>query len=136
MGITPVTATLRNPASRLRAWEGLFLVDTGSVDCLVPGKHLRKIRLKLLGKRGFELADGTEVMLDIPVAEVELMGERVGAAVTFGKDDTEPTLGVSALESMGIETDPRNQRWKRLFAVRLKAAKLLGALGVKLGKAF
>lgn len=111
-------------------------MDTGSVDCLVPGKHLRKIRLKLLGKRGFELADGTEVMLDIPVAEVELMGERVGAAVTFGKDDTEPTLGVSALESMGIETDPRNQRWKRLFAVRLKAAKLLGALGVKLGKAF
>ena len=32
----------------------------------------------------------------------------------------EPLLGVTALESVGIEVDPLNQRLKRLPAVRLK----------------
>jgi len=40
--------------------------------------------------------------------------------VIFGKDDAEPILGVTALESVGIEIDPRNQRLKRLPSVRLK----------------
>ena len=38
----------------------------------------------------------------------------------FGADDAEPILGVAALESVGIEVDPRNQRLKRLPATRLK----------------
>ena len=40
----------------------------------------------------------------------------------FGDADTEPLLGVTALESVGIEVDPLNQRLKRLPAVRLKRA--------------
>ena len=48
------------------------------------------------------------------------MGELVGATVIFGKDDVEPILGVTALESVGIEIDPQNQRLKMLPAVRLK----------------
>ncbi len=48
------------------------------------------------------------------------MGEFVGATVIFGEDDIEPILGVTALESVGIEIDPQNQRLKRLPAVRLK----------------
>jgi hypothetical protein len=49
------------------------------------------------------------------------MGEVVGATVIFGADDAEPLLGVTALESVGIEVDPQNQRLKRLPAVRLKS---------------
>ena len=48
------------------------------------------------------------------------MGEFVGGTVIFGGDDAEPLLGVTALESVGIEVDPVNQRLKRLPAVRLK----------------
>jgi clan AA aspartic protease len=101
-------------------WEGLFLVDTGAVDCMVPGKHLRALGLKPRGRRVYELADGTELTLDVTVAEVEFMGERVGASVIFGPNDAEPILGVTALESVGIAVDPRSQRPKRLPAVRLK----------------
>lgn len=43
MGTTHVTVTIRNPAAPERSWEGLFLVDTGAVDCWVPGKHLEEI---------------------------------------------------------------------------------------------
>lgn len=51
------------------------------------------------------------------------MGEFVGATVIFGNDDIEPILGVTALESVGIEVDPQDQRLKRLLAVRLKTIK-------------
>jgi clan AA aspartic protease len=121
MGVTQVTVTIRNPAKPDKTWEGLFLVNTGSIDCLVPGKYLRQIGLTPRGQRSYELADGSEVKLDVTVAEVEFMGETVGASVIFGKDNAEPILGVTALESVGIEVDPRNQRLKRLPAVRLKS---------------
>ena len=115
-----MTVTVRNPADPQRTWEGLFLVDTGAVDCLVPGKHLREIGLAPKAKRTYELADGSETKLDITTADIEFMGDLVGSTIIFGDDDVEPILGVVALESVGIEVDPRNQKLKRLPAVRLK----------------
>ena len=120
MGATQVTVSVVNPADPTRRWDSLFLVDTGSIDCYVPGNRLREIGIQPVGQRTYELADGTEVALDIGVAQIEFMGEAVGATVIFGNDDAEPLLGVTALESVGIEVDPLNQRLKRLPAVRLK----------------
>ncbi|MCE9524868.1 MAG: clan AA aspartic protease [Planctomycetales bacterium] len=120
MGATHVTVAVVNPANPDNRWEGLFLVDTGAIDCYIPGKHLRELGIKPIGQRTYELADGTELALDIGVAQIEFMGEAVGATVIFGNDDAEPLLGVTALESVGIEVDPQNQRLKRLPAVRLK----------------
>ena len=120
MGATHVTVTIRNPADRDREWSGLFLVDTGATDSLVPRKCLEEIGLAAIGSRRYELADGSPFLVDIGVAEIEFMGETVGGTVMFGDDDVEPLLGVTALESVGIEVDPVNQRLKRLPAVRLK----------------
>jgi clan AA aspartic protease len=103
-----------NPGDPTRRWDSLFLVDTGSIDCYIPGNRLRDIGIQPVGQRTYEMADGTEIALDIAVAQIEFMGEVVGATVIFGKDDTEPLLGVTALESVGIEVDPQNQRLKRL----------------------
>lgn len=120
MGIVQVTAEVCNPGNPEKRWGGLFLVDTGSIDCLVPGNHLKSIGIEPRGKRSYELADGTELSMDIGVAQIEFMGECVGATVIFGNDDVEPILGVTVLESVGIEIDPQNKRLKRLPAVRLK----------------
>jgi clan AA aspartic protease len=120
MGVVQVTAAVVNPSDENRRWEALFLVDTGATDCYIPGNRLREIGLKPQGQRTYELADGSEIRMDIAVARIEFMGEFVGATVVFGEDDTEPLLGVTALESVGIEVDPLNQRLKRLPAVRLK----------------
>ena len=120
MGRTHVTVTVRNPANPELMWDELFLVDTGAVDSLVPGKFLRKIGLAPKAKRTYELADGSEVKLDITTGDLEFMGEIVGSTLIFGDDDAEPILGVTALESVGIEVDPRSQRLKRLPATRLK----------------
>jgi clan AA aspartic protease len=129
VGITQVTVAVRNPARPTRLWEALFLVDTGAIDCLVPAKQLRALGLKPRGKRTYQLADGSEVTLRITVAEIEFMGETVGATVIYGPDDAEPILGVTALESVGIEVDPRSQRLKRFPTVRLKAGRVRRANG-------
>ena len=120
MGATHVTVRITNPAAPERFWEGLFLVDTGATDSLVPRPHLEAIGLKPRGQRTYELADGSELVMDVTVAEIEFMGEIVGGTIIMGADSAEPLLGVTALESVGIEVDPLNQRLKRLPAVRLK----------------
>ena len=59
--------------------------------------------------------------MDITTADIEFMGEIVGGTILFGEAHAEgPLLGVTALESVGIEVDPNNQRLKRLPAIRLK----------------
>ncbi len=65
MGIMCATATVRNPAGLDRAWEGEFPVDTGAIDCVVPRKYLEAISLAPLESRGYSLADGSEIRLDI-----------------------------------------------------------------------
>jgi clan AA aspartic protease len=121
MGATHVTVAVINPADPTRRWEALFLVDTASIDCRIPANRLREIGIEPRGRRTYQAADGIETALDAGVERIEFMGEMVGATVSFGQDDAEPLLGVTALESVGIEVDPQNQRLKRLPAVRLKS---------------
>lgn len=120
MGATHVTGLIRNPAQSERTWEGLFLVDTGATDSLVPRPHLEAIGLSPKGQRSYELTDGHEIKMDITTADIEFMGDLVGSTIIFGEAGAEPTLGVTALESVGIEVGPLNQRLRRLPAVRLK----------------
>jgi clan AA aspartic protease len=120
MAVTHVTVTIRNPADPSRSWQGPFLVDTGAIDSLVPRTHLEAIGLTPAAQRVYETADGREITMDVPIGRVEVMGEITGGLIIFGDADAEPLLGVTALESAGIEVDPQNQRLKKLPAVRLK----------------
>lgn len=123
MGATHVTVTIRNPASPEQYWEDLFLVDTGAIDSLVPRDHLEAIGLQPKAQRTYELADGSEIKMDITTGDIEFMGEIVGGTIIFGDVGTEPILGVTALESVGIEVDPRSQQLKRMPSIRLKKLK-------------
>lgn len=123
MGVTHVTVTIRNPADPARSWQGPFLVDTGAIDSLVPRPHLEGIGLAPTAQRVYETADGREIRMDVTIGQVEIMGEITGGLIIFGDADAEPLLGVTALESAGIEVDPQNQRLKKLPAVRLKGLK-------------
>ena len=79
MGATHVT--IRNPAEPDRTWEGLFLVDTGATDCLVPRPYLEGIGLQPKGQRVYELANGQGITLDITTADIEFLGEMVGGGL-------------------------------------------------------
>ena len=127
MGATHVTVTIRNPADPSRSWEGLFLVDTGATDSLAPRRHLEAIGLKARGRRVYETADGRQVTMDVTTGDIEFMGDFTAGRIVMGDDDAEPLLGVTALESAGIEIDPVNQRLTRLPALRLKRLRGLRA---------
>ena len=135
MGETYVTVSIRNPADLDRCWEGLFRVDTGAFDSLVPGPHLDAIGLKPEGTRVYELADGTEIVMDITGADIEFMGEIVGGTIRYGAPDVEPLLGLAALASVGIEVDPASRRLKRRPAVRLKGLGTYPASSARSSKA-
>lgn len=98
--------------------------DTGATDSLVPRDALESIGLTPKAQRIYELADGSEIRMDITTGDIEFMGEIVGGTIILGEPGTEPILGVTALESVGIDVDPRNQTLKRLPAIRLKALKV------------
>jgi clan AA aspartic protease len=119
MGITQVVVTVRNLADPSRFWEGQFVVDTGAVDCVVPRQHLESIGLTPGGSRVYSLADGSKIEMDITAAQVEFMGEIAGVTIAMGDESSEPLLGVTALESMGIEVDPHNQELSKLGAIRM-----------------
>ena len=101
-------------------WEGLFLVDTGAIDSLAPRDQLKVIGLRPKAKRIYELADGREVNMDITTGDIEFMGELVGSTIILGDAESEPILGLTTLESVGIVVDPRNQTLKRMPATRLR----------------
>jgi clan AA aspartic protease len=120
MGLTHVTATISHPIHRDRRWEGLFLVDTGATDSMAPAKALREIGIEVDGTKTYELADGTRVHLEFGLARIEFLGDTTGGIIIFGPDDSEPILGVTALESTGIMVDPKTNQLRRLPAVPLK----------------
>lgn len=97
------------------------MVDTGATDSVVPWDRLEAIGIAPERQRVYELADGREATMDIGGARIEFMDELTVGLVVFGAPNSEPLLGVTALESVGVEVDPRNQRLTKLSAVRLKA---------------
>lgn len=120
MGITHVNVRITNPAEPSRFWEGPFLVDTGAIDCLVPRHHLESIGLAPKGQRIYSLADGSHVIMEVTTGDIEFMNEIVGGTIVYGEDNAEPLLGVTALESAGVEVDPHNQTLNKLPMIRLR----------------
>ena len=120
VGATYINVAIRNPSEPDRVWDGEFLIDTGAVDTLVPRQHLEAIGIVPEGTRIYGLANGQEIVMDIAGARIELMDESTLGTVIFGEENVEPLLGVTALESVGIEVDPHNATLNKLPASRLR----------------
>ena len=120
VGATYTTVAMRNPVEPERVWEGEFLVDTGATDTLVPRQHLESIGIVPDSQRTYGLADGSELRVDIAGANIEFLGERTYGTVVFGAENAEPLLGVTALESVGVEVDPQNETLRKLPFTRMR----------------
>jgi clan AA aspartic protease len=120
MGLAKVTTKLANIAAPDKSYEALFLVDTGATDSLAPTEALELIGVRREGRMSYELADGSVKEYPFGLVRIEFMGETTAGRVIFGDPGTEPILGVTALESVGIIVDPANKTLKRLPAVSLK----------------
>ena len=120
MGLTHVTVTVKASRSSRKKYAADFLVDTGATDCMASGAALRKAGITPVGKTTYELADGTPREFDFGLGVIEFMGDITAGRIIFGPDGSEPILGVTALESVGISVDPRTRTLKRLPAISLK----------------
>lgn len=120
MGLTQVTTKLTSLESPAGSYEELFLVDTGASDSMAPADELRSIGVTEVGRMLYELADGTVREFPYGLVRIEFMGEITAERVIFGDPGSEPILGVTALESVGIMVDPVNKTLKRLPAIPLK----------------
>ena len=120
MGITHVTVEVSNLARQGTPYEAEFLVDTGAIDCLAAADKLRAAGIEPEGKAVYELANGQPVEYEYGFARISFLGEQTVGQVIFGPDDTEPILGVVALENVGVTVDPVSKTLKRLHAKPLK----------------
>ena len=118
--MTKVTTKLTNLMDPKKTFEALFLVDTGATDSMAPSDELETLGIKKEGKMAYELADGTIREYSFGLVRIEFMGETTAGRVIFAAPGTEPLLGVTALESVGIMVDPANKTLKRLPAIPLK----------------
>lgn len=120
MGLTHIAVKLKSFGSSNGTYEAQFLVDTGATDSLVPRSELIRIGVQPVGKNDYELANGELVEYEFGLAEIGFMDEVTAGRVIFGPDGTEPILGVTALESVGITIDPASRTLRKLPAIPLK----------------
>lgn len=123
MGLTRVAVKIRNFGSD-DSYTSNFLVDTGAMDVMAPSSELRRLGIEPVGSHVYEMANGELVEYSYGLAELSFLGETIATHVMFGPDDTEPILGVIALESAGFVVDPVAERIKKLRARSLKAVTL------------
>lgn len=120
MGLTRVTVAVSNLTKSRKAYEELFLVDTGAMDCMAPRSRLLKAGIKIEGKEVYELANGEPVEYEYGFARIAFIGTETVTRIIFGPEQAEPILGVAALESAGIEVDPVTRMLKKMPARPLK----------------
>ncbi|MGD0092495.1 MAG: clan AA aspartic protease [Planctomycetota bacterium] len=120
MGLTKVTAKLCDLAKKNPPFEAVFLVDTGSIDCLAGSDVLVATGIQPEGKDSYELANGEPVEYQYGYARLSFMGADTVVKIIFGPPNSEPLLGAVALEVAGMTVDPVTRTLKRLPTRSLK----------------
>ena len=121
MGLTHVAVKIGNLGSN-NLYDAEFLVDTGAIDSMAPASELIRVGIEPVGKRTYELASGELQEFEYGLAKLRFMDEITSTDIIFGPENTEPILGVMALENAGFIVDPKNQTLRKLRARPLKQA--------------
>lgn len=120
MGLTYVTTAIHSLAGKGKPFEDQFLVDTGAIDCMIPADKLHTAGVPVDGRDSYELANNQLVEYPYGHAWVEFMGMKTVSRIIFGPEDSEPILGVVALESVGFGIDPVTKTLCKMVAKPLK----------------
>jgi predicted aspartyl protease len=81
------------------------IVDTGAIYSVVLRRIHEELGIKPVKRRRFK-AFREYVERDLGEVGIELIGRRRTITVMFGETDDTTVLGVTALESFGLEVDP------------------------------
>ena len=109
MGAISATFEIANLAGE-RFIDITALVDTGSTYTTIPANMLIQLGVAPEGRRRFELADNSLVEYPVGQIRMRLEGQELVVLAVFAAEDSDPLLGVTALETFGLGADPINQR--------------------------
>ncbi len=121
MGITNAILKVKEHRKSEKITEVNFLIDSGAVYSLVPGKILDELDIEPYKEMSFSLADGTTLKRRVCSAYFEYEGEGGPAPVLYGEDGDEALLGATTLESLGLVLNPFT---RTLHPMRMLMAKL------------
>ena len=82
------------------------MVDTGSTFTVLPATQLERLGVPIQRRLSFEIADGSELELDVGETLVRLAGQTITTTVVFGEEGTPSLLGAVALETAFIGGGP------------------------------
>jgi clan AA aspartic protease len=120
MGLNYVATKITELSKNGKAYEGQFRVDSGAIVCMAPTDQLQAVGIQPEGKEAYELANGQPVEYEFGFARVSFNGYETVCKVIFGPPKSEPLLGVTALESVGMVLDPVSKTLRKLPAMPLK----------------
>ena len=122
MGITTAILKVKEHRKSEKVAEVNFLIDSGAVYSLVPGKILDQLDIEPYREVIFSLADGTSITRRVCSAYFEFEGEGGPAPVVYGEEGDEPLLGSTTLESLGLVLNPfsRTLHPMRMLMANLK----------------
>ena len=106
MGITTAILRVREHRKSTKFADIEFLVDSGAVYSLVPGKVLDELEIEPYREIAFSMADGTSIKRQVSSAYFEFEGEGGPAPVIYGEEGDTPLLGATTLESIGLVLNP------------------------------
>ncbi len=123
MGITVAILRVREHRKAVKYADVEFLIDSGAVYSLVPGKILDELEIEPYKEMSFSLADGTSLKRKVSSAYFEFEGEGGPAPVVYGEEGDSPLLGATTLESIGLVLNPftRTLHPMRLLMAGLKS---------------
>lgn len=125
MGITNAILKVREHRKAEKFADVNFLVDSGAVFSLVPGKILDELAIEPYKEVSFSLADGTVIKRKVGSAFFEFGDEKGAAQVIYGEEGDEPLLGATTLEALGLVLNPftRTLHPMRMLLVGLNNSK-------------
>jgi predicted aspartyl protease len=109
MGLTSQKLVVKESRRARRKAIVNFLIDSGAVYSLVPGRTLRRLGVRAHREVDFSLADGT-IRRQVGDAYFELKREDGASPVIFGEEGDKPLLGATTLGSIGLVLDPFKRR--------------------------
>ena len=85
------------------------MVDTGSTFTVLPSAQLERLGVTVQRRLSFEIADGSELELDVGETLIRLGGQTITTTVVFAQEGTPSLLGAVALETALLAVDPIGQ---------------------------
>jgi clan AA aspartic protease len=106
MGITTAILRVREHRKAEKFADVEFLIDSGAIYSVVPGKILDELEIEPYREMSFSLADGTILKRKVSSAYFEFEGDGGPAPVVYGEEGDSPLLGATTLESIGLVLNP------------------------------